>query len=63
LEELRKAEKLVSDAYLRIRELVGSWRTKPGGTDRFELTEQIIKDLQARLVLYEKAVEGHDERI
>jgi hypothetical protein len=43
--ELRSGEKEISDAYLRVRGLVGAWDTKPGGTDRFEVTERKIKEL------------------
>jgi DNA repair exonuclease SbcCD ATPase subunit len=46
LKEYKEAEESVSDAYLRIRALVKSYNTKPGGSDRFEVTEQAIKDLQ-----------------
>ena len=44
---LRKAEAEVSDAYLRIRGIVGSWKTLPGGEDRFAITESAIRDLMA----------------
>lgn len=44
-DEFKRAEKETSDAYLRIRELVGSWDTQKGGVDRFEVTENKIKDL------------------
>lgn len=37
LSAFRKSEKELSDAYLRIRELVGAWDTKPEGEDRFEV--------------------------
>lgn len=45
--ELTKAEKELSDAYLRIRELVGAWDTNHGGENRFEVTENKIKELEA----------------
>ncbi len=47
--DLKKSEKELSDAYLRIRELVGAWDTNHGGENRFELTEKKIADLQERL--------------
>jgi hypothetical protein len=46
LSTFRKSEKELSDAYLRIRELVGAWDTKPGGEDRFEVTEAAVKRLR-----------------
>lgn len=46
LSTFRKSEKELSDAYLRIRELVGAWDTKPGGEDRFEVTEAAVKRLK-----------------
>ena len=49
LAEMTKAEKELSDAYLRIRQLVGAWNTKPGGVDRFEVTENAIKALRTQL--------------
>jgi len=36
VDTLRKAEKGLSDAYLRVRELVGAWNTNHGGENRFE---------------------------
>ena len=47
IERWRVAEKEISDAYLRIRKLVGAWDTQEGGVDRFEVTESIIKKLVA----------------
>jgi hypothetical protein len=44
----RTAERTISDAYLRVRQLLGAFNTKPGGTDRFEVTEQAIRDLKGR---------------
>lgn len=46
LSAFRKSEKELSDAYLRIRELVGAWDTKPGGEDRFEVTEAAVRKLR-----------------
>jgi hypothetical protein len=53
LVEFKQSERELSDAYLRIREIVpGAYDTAPGGTDRFEVTEtavqRLVKDL-ARL--------------
>ena len=45
IEKWRVAEKEISDAYLRIRKLVGAWDTKEGGVDRYEITEAAIKKL------------------
>ena len=47
IEKWRVAEKEISDAYLRIRKLVGAWDTQEGGVDRFEVTESAIKKLVA----------------
>lgn len=44
-DELKHAEKQVSDAYLRVRSLVGAWNTNRGGEDRFEVTENCVKDI------------------
>lgn len=49
LEAFRKAEKITSDAYLRIRALVDAWDTNYGGENRFEVTEQKIKNMKAEL--------------
>lgn len=38
-----KAEEELSDAYLRIREIVGAWDTNKGGENRFEVTENLVK--------------------
>jgi len=46
VDALRKAEKELSDAYLRVRELVGAWNTNHGGENRFEVTENAIKALK-----------------
>lgn len=43
---LKEAEKELSDAYLRIRELVGAWDTNKGGENRFKVTEDKIKRLK-----------------
>lgn len=43
----KAADREVSDAYLRIHNLVKSFDTKPGGSDRFELTERRVKGLIA----------------
>lgn len=45
----KAADKELSDAYLRVRELVGAWNTKPGGVDRFEVTEAAIRKVQSDL--------------
>lgn len=47
IEKWRVAEREISDAYLRIRQLVGAWDTQEGGSDRFEVTELAIKKLVA----------------
>lgn len=43
-QQLRESEKKLSDAYLRIRALVNAWDTSYGGDNRFEVTEEKIKD-------------------
>lgn len=68
IEELKQSEEDLSDAYLRIRRLLGAWNTKHGGVDRFEVTENKIKDLQEKLKIarevlckiYDKA-ESHSD--
>lgn len=45
--EARAAEKETSDAYLRVRQLLGAWDTAWGGADRFEVTEGRLKALRA----------------
>lgn len=49
LREREESEKELSDAYLRIRTLVDAFDTKPGGVDRFEVTENKIRTLQAQV--------------
>lgn len=51
LDECRKSEKELSDAYLRIRNLVGAWNTVHGGIDRFEVTENKIKMLLDNIII------------
>lgn len=48
-EEQRASEKELSDAYLRIRSLVGAWDTNHGGENRFEMTEKAVADLLAKI--------------
>jgi len=43
--ELLESEHKLSDAYLRIRGLVGAWDTNYGGEDRFEVTENRVREL------------------
>jgi len=46
LDKFQFSERELSDAYLRIRKLVGTLHTtKEGGEDRFELTEAAVRDL------------------
>jgi hypothetical protein len=49
LETMRRSEKELSDAYLRIRALVNAWDTQPGGIDRFAVTEQRVSALTREL--------------
>lgn len=56
LSAFRKSEKELSDAYLRIRELVGAWDTKPGGEDRFEVTEAAVKRLRDENELLQRRI-------
>lgn len=53
---LKTAEREISDAYLRVRKLLNAYDTKPGGTDRFEVTERCIETLKADLAAAEHAV-------
>lgn len=57
----RDAEKELSDAYLRIRKLVGAWNTNFGGENRYQVTEDAIKDLRTRLDAAEGKVEKAKE--
>jgi len=61
--EWKQAETEVSDAYLRVRTLLNAFDTKPGGVDRFEVTENKIKDLQAKIEMLERQVGGKDEAL
>ena len=46
LAQLQKSEKKLSDAYLRIRQMLGAWDTNHGGENRFEVTEAKLAQLQ-----------------
>lgn len=46
-EELKASEKIISDAYLRVRTLMNSFDTNFAGENRFEVTENKIKELKA----------------
>jgi len=51
--EVKAAEaKELHEAYMRIRELVEAWDTKPGGVDRFEVTESKIKALKQEVEIW-----------
>jgi chromosome segregation ATPase len=56
IEAFRKSEKELSDAHLRIRERVEAWDTKPGGEDRFEVTEKCIDSMKADLTAARETV-------
>ena len=45
LDDVTESAKVVSDAYLKVRKLVGAWDTNKGGENRFEVTEGKIKQL------------------
>lgn len=49
LREIAVSEKELSNAYLRIRAKLQAWDTKPGGVDRFEITEAALDRLTAEL--------------
>jgi hypothetical protein len=51
LAEALEAEKEVSNAYLRVRALLKAYDTNHGGENRFEVTENCIKELQQQLSL------------
>lgn len=53
---LRANEKELSDAYLRIRAKLQAWDTKPGGVDRFEVTEAALDAALARVAELEGQV-------
>ena len=55
--ELLKAEHDLSDAYLRIRELVSAWETPfaPTTVDVWELTESKVRSLQERNKILESS--------
>jgi len=63
LDTWKKAENTISDAYLRIRRLVGAYDTKPGGEDRFEVTENRIRELLKIEEKYNKIVEVIDGQL
>lgn len=48
-DRFKEADKSTSDAYLRIRALLGAWDTNKGGENRFEVTEQAIVALKDRI--------------
>ena len=47
-------EREVSDAYLRVRKLLGAYGTDTSGANRFEVTEGCIAALQSRVVTAER---------
>jgi hypothetical protein len=49
VEQYKKAEKKTSDAYLRIRTMLGAFDTNYGGENRFEVTEKAVATLQTEL--------------
>ena len=61
-DEAMRAAKEVSDAYLRVRKLLGAWDTQPGGADRFEVTERAITKLLGRVAKAEPAESERDMR-
>jgi hypothetical protein len=48
-DEAKKSERETSDAYLRIRELVKAFDTNYAGENRFEVTENKVMELRAKL--------------
>jgi hypothetical protein len=44
IEKLRVAKKEISDAYLRVRKLVGAWDTKEGGVDGYQVIQARYHD-------------------
>ncbi len=61
--ELETSEKNISNAYLRVRALLGAFDTQPGGSDRFEVTENAIRALQFDLTSSRAAVENLNREI
>ena len=55
--ELKAINKKMSDSYMCIRALVGAWDTKSGGIDLYDVTENCIKDLKAKLEEANKEIE------
>lgn len=51
---LLQAEHALSLRYIKIRELVGSFDTDMGGTNRFELTEQKVRELIEKASKYDQ---------
>jgi len=47
-EKILAYERELRAAYVRIRTLLAAFDTKPGGTDRFEVTEKRLKELIQR---------------
>jgi len=56
LTELRKSEKTISDAYLRIRDMLGAYNTNHGGEDRFKVTEKRVSDLLELKARYDELI-------
>lgn len=56
VETFRTAGKEISDAYLRVRELVGAWNTNHGGENRYQVTEDAIKALRAEVERHGQAL-------
>ena len=55
--EYKSSEIELSNAYLRIRAIVSSWKTDYAGLNRFEETERIIRDMQKKLTTCIQALE------
>ncbi|NJL70364.1 MAG: hypothetical protein HC888_01540 [Candidatus Competibacteraceae bacterium] len=55
---LRAGEKELSDSYLRIRAKLQAWDTKPGGVDRFEVTEAALDTALADLTAARAQIEA-----
>ena len=56
-DSFQRAEKEISDAYLRIREIVGAWDTNMGGENRYEVTENAVRTLKEENISLNEYIE------
>lgn len=61
-DEFKRAEKEVSEAYLRVRTLLNAFDTNHGGANRFEVTENKIKQLHSLATQLAEALSHYAKR-